>query len=132
MTFDINLSITGIQEAQDDNVRLIAALEPTGALGEGLRFVVAGSHRHAVAITHVDTGSLRAAQRMEMELARLFGEIYIDSAAVNPRSRVKPEEYGVYEHNRGGSHAFYDRTIREVGPGLLNQAEALIWQRAGL
>lgn len=132
MTFDVNLSITGIQEAQDDNVRMIAALEPSGALGESLRFVVVGMHRHAVAITHVDTGALKASHRMGIELANLFGEIYIDPASVNPRSKVKPEEYGVYEHNRGGSHAFYDRTRREVGPALLTQAEAMIWQRAGL
>jgi hypothetical protein len=51
---------------------------------------------------------------MEIKEREATGRIYIDPTAVNPRGQ-RPEEYGVYEHARGGSHAFYERTIKERG-----------------
>ncbi len=120
--FDVNLSITGLQEAQNVNARLIAMMQPDSAAGEITRYVTAGLHRLAVAYTHVDTGALRASHRME--LTGLSGRVYIDENAVNPRSGQLTSVYGFYEHERGGEHAFYDRAVEGAG-ALIDQATEL-------
>lgn len=114
---DLNATLRGLQEAQDQNLRQIAALQPSGALGQAIREATAQLHRYAVAITHVwriKGGGLRASHRMEVLGGGLGGRIYIDPAAVNPRGQ-RPAEYGIYEHARGGEHAFYERAINERG-----------------
>ncbi len=113
MAFDVKLSITGIQEAQAANNRAIAALTPAGALGRAIKYGTTEAHRYAVAVTHVDTGALRASHRMEV--SGLRGRIFIDPWSTNPRSGTPPAEYGLYEHRRGGSHAFYQRVVDERG-----------------
>lgn len=116
------LSIEGIQEAQDDNLRAIAALRPDNALGRMVQSVTADLHRHAVSVTHVDTGSLRASHRMMIDRGGLRGTIYIDGGSRNPRSGQRPSVYGAYEHERGGTHAFYDRTVAEAGDPAVDRA----------
>lgn len=116
MTFDVKLTITGIQEAQAKNNRVIASLRPDGALGRAVQYGTTAAHRYAVGVTHVDTGSLHASHRME--ITGLRGRVYIDPSARNPRSRQRTETYGPYEHERGGEHAFYQRTINEQGPSI--------------
>lgn len=107
------LSITGLQEAQLDNLKRVAALKPEGELGREIKNVTLAAHRFAVQITHVWPvlgGGLRASHRVEVKGLR--GRIYIDPHAVNPRGG-RPSIYGYYENRRGGDHAFYDRTIEE-------------------
>jgi len=99
-------SIRGLQEAQAANNRLIAAIQPNSGLGRGLLYLTTAVHRDAVATTHVITGSLRGSHRMAQE-SPLRYRIYIDPGAVNPRSNQYPSIYGMFEHGRGGSHAFY-------------------------
>jgi hypothetical protein len=118
--FDVNLTITGIQEVQRANLQAIAALRPQGAFGRAIIYAATAAHRYAVAITHVDTGSLRASHRVEVKGTR--GRIYIDPNSVNPRSRTRPVVYGVYEHQRGGSHAFYQRVVDERGSDIADGA----------
>lgn len=120
--FDVNLTITGLQEAQNANARLIAMMEPDGAAGEATRYVTVGLERLAIAATHVDTGSLRASHRSEV--LGLFGRVFLDPNATNPRTGQLTSEYGVYEHERGGEHAFYDIAI-EGADALIDQATAL-------
>jgi hypothetical protein len=117
MSFDVDLTITGLQEAQADNARMIAELRPSGALGEAVRTATAGLHRYLVGIAHVDTGAMRAAQRMEIKnrRGRAMGRIFTDPSAVNPRSGTPPAEYVNYEEARGGEHALYTRTVQEAG-----------------
>ena len=122
--FDASMTITGIQEAQRANLEMIAALRPGGALGRAVVYATTAAHRYAVAITHGDTGSLRASHRVEV--SGLRGRIYIDPGSVNPRSGQKPVVYGPYEHARGGSHAFYQRVIDEKGQEIGNRAMAMI------
>lgn len=102
---DVDLSIRGIQEVQAANNRRIALLTADGDLGQAVREITAFTHRQAVAVTHVDTGSLRASHRMEITGVR--GRVYIDPNSINPRTGEKPAEYGEVEHARGGRHAFY-------------------------
>ncbi|MDR3572862.1 MAG: hypothetical protein P4L50_03290 [Anaerolineaceae bacterium] len=106
----MKVSIKGIQEAQRANARWIAGLRPTGAFGRAIQYATIEAERYAMSITHVLSGALRASHRMNVQA--LHGQIYIDPAAVNPHGQ-KPSDYGVYEHNRGGTHAFYERTVDE-------------------
>lgn len=113
MPYNPQLSIQGIQEVMARNNRRIATMQTGGAAEDAVRDAIIALHRYVVSIIHVDQGALRAAQRMELE--GLSGYIHIDPGASNPRGKTKPVEYGVYEHARGGEHAFYDRTVAEIG-----------------
>lgn len=106
-------TIEGLQEAQEANLHNIWALRPTSDFGRAIKTGVILAEQVAVVKTHVATGSLRASHRIK--LSGLRGMVYIDPHAVNPRTKQKPSVYGVYEHNRGGSHAFYERVEREDG-----------------
>ena len=123
--FDASLTITGIQEAQQANLRAIAALRPEGAFGRAVVYAATAAHRYAVAITHVwwyKGGGLRASHRIEVQGLR--ARIYIDPASVNPRGE-RPAVYGGEEHARGGSHAFYERVVvergREIAEGAMRE-----------
>lgn len=124
MAFNVKLSITGIQEAQAANNRAIAELRPTGALGRAIQYGTIAAHRYAIGLTHVDTGSLRASHRMEVSALR--GVVYIDPSTTNPRSHQAPATYGPYEHDRGGSHAFYQRVIDEHGAQIEREMERIV------
>jgi hypothetical protein len=127
MSFDFSLTIRGIQEAQNEMAKTIAHLElPAAARQRIILYATTGAHRYLVAITHVDTGSYRAAQRMQVEGQQ--GRLYVDPAAVNPRSGQLPVEYSVYEEERGGSHAAYQRTLEEAGPRILDEMRELVAQ----
>lgn len=135
------LSITGIQEAMEHNVRRIAAMQPEGAAGEAVRDAIIALHRYAVQVTHVGRyaqsasgkyswarppraarggGSLKSSHRMQID--GLSGTVSIDPKSVNPLTGKKPIEYGLYENARGGEHAFYDRTVDEAGPQISARA----------
>jgi hypothetical protein len=105
----MNASIKGLQEAQQAVVQMIAAVKPDNGLGRAVKYATIEAHRIAVTFTHVQTGSLRASQHMSVISNR--GMVFIDPGAVNPRTRQKPSVYGAAEEGRGGSHAFYGRTV---------------------
>ena len=131
MAYNPQLSIEGIQEVMARNNRRIAALKPEGAAGEAVRDAIIALHRYAVQITHVGkytgAGALKSSHRMEVDGTE--GQVYIDPASVSPRRtkrKYKPVEYGVYENARGGEHAFYDRTVDEIGPNVSARARQKI------
>ncbi len=95
-------------------------MKPSGAFGAAIQTATILAEQAAVAITHVDTGSLRASHRGKVNGLR--GVINIDPGSVNPRSKQKPAEYGYYEHMRGGEHAFYQRVEREDGMRIARAA----------
>ena len=122
----VRLTITGLQEAQAANNKLIAALKPGDAFGRAIRYATTAAHRYAVALTHVDTGALRASHRMAIEENFLRGKVYIDPSGRNPRSSVRTAEYGPAEHARGGEHAFYERVLSEYGDTIAEEAGRMI------
>lgn len=103
----VNLTITGLQEAQAANRERIAMVQPGSAFGLLIKQITAFTHRQAVAMTHVDTGALRASHRMEISDVR--GQVFVDPIAVNPRTGEVVADYAEIEHDRGGEHAFYTR-----------------------
>ena len=96
---------------------MIRALQPNTGLGRAVQVTAIDLQRYVVGITHVDTGTLRAAHRIEMQMSGSAAQatIYVDPTAVNPRSNRRAEEYSVAEHARGEAHAFYERTYNERG-----------------
>lgn len=123
------VTIEGIQEAQMANLRAIEAMEPNGAFGKAIKDITMSAHAYAVKITHVDSGALKASHRMKIEQQGYRGVISLDGRASGPNGN--PAEYGPYEHGRGGSHAFYERTVREAGRGITDKAVQRI-VRAGV
>lgn len=117
-------TIQGLQDAQNWNLRALAAMKPDGALGQAVKTALAEAQRYAVAITHVDTGALRASHRVE--LIGLRGTVYIDPNARNPVSGARTAIYGQAEHARGGSHAFYARVQSEYGYRIAQDAGIVI------
>ena len=55
-------------------------------------------------------------------------EIFIDPSATNRRTKQRPAEYGLFEEARGGSHAFYTRTVEERAPEAFERARAWLEQ----
>lgn len=113
------VTIEGLQKAQQQNQRRIAALRPTGAFGEAIQYATAELQRYAITQTHVDTGALKSSHMMEV--SGLRGRIFLSPGAINPKGQ-RPAVYGVYEHERGGSHAFYERTVAEYGQHVVSRA----------
>jgi hypothetical protein len=130
---DVNLSIKGIQEAQAANLKAIAAVKPTGAVGQAVKEGAALAHRYAVYFTPWEHGALRAAHAIRLEARGLRGRIYISPSAVAPRRKARPSEYGVYLHAqgrrsglRGGIRAFYEHTWDVKGDEVLHKMAAII------
>jgi hypothetical protein len=126
MSQDYSIGIAGIQQVQQETVRLMAAAKPSGKFGQAIWLVTQTLHRYAVTITHVVTGSLRAAHRERM-IHDEVGFIWIDSSAINPMNHAKPSVYGFYEEQRGGAHAFYKRTVDERSASAVNTATRSIF-----
>lgn len=124
MSFDVNLTITGIQEAQNEMIKAVARLQASGPRERAILYATTAAHRYLVSITHVDTGTYRASQWMEVEGER--GKIYVNPSTVNPRSGNRPAEYSVYEEERGSEHAAYQRTVEEAGPRILKEASEML------
>lgn len=124
-----SLDIRDIQTAMRENQAMIQKLRSGSGFRRALAFALPAAHRYAVSITHVDTGALRASHRMGY-LGATRAEIYIDPGAVGPHG--PPAHYGPYEHARGGSHAYYDRTISEAGPRIADQALNIAAKDLGL
>ena len=107
---DIKVTVQLLEDVQRRVKERTMALKPQGAFGRLVRDILDSMHKFIRSVVHVDTGSLKAAQRMEWE-GGLRGEIFTDPSVTNPKSGVRPVIYGVYENARGGSHAFFDQTV---------------------
>ena len=74
------------------------------------------SEVYAKSITHKDSGELAKAITWKYDSHRMKGSLFVDPGAVWHSSRGvirRPAVYGIYEHARGGSHAFIKRTFEE-------------------
>ena len=96
-----NLSIKGLQEAQQRNLRRIAALQPDGALGEAVQFGAAEAHRRLNYHTPFDTGALRASRRVSFDARVPRAQIFTSRNARNRKSNTPPAEYDAILHTRG-------------------------------
>ena len=121
---DIDLTITGLQEAQAANIRRISMLGRGGPLYNLLRRSTVFAHSEAVKVTHVDTGALRASHRIEVTGIR--GQVFIDQSATNPQSGARVRDYAGIEEARGGSHAFYGIARPRAEVFMLRQVKTFV------
>jgi len=126
----ISAEVAGMEAAQSAMVRAVKATETKGELGKVIRDATVELHAYARLVTDKDTGTLAASHYMRFT-GNATGEIYINPSARNPRSKTPPSEYGLYESNRGGRHAFYQRTITERGPSVMDAGINSIKQAMG-
>jgi len=127
--FKVELSITGLQEAQQKNLQDMNALKPDGALGEAIKWGMIAGHAFAVKITHVDTGAWKASHRMEYRTAggSPRGEVYIDPGARNPRHPTPVAEYATIWELREGDMAVYLRTEKEQGDKITKGMQKILY-----
>ena len=126
MSFEQKVTIEGLQEVQAANAKMIAELKPNGAMGRAVQHVTAAIHRYAISITHVDSGALRASERMTVEFGGVArGVVFVDGNNRNP-SGTLVDDYALIEEARGGSHSYFGRTVRERGPSALKEAGQII------
>lgn len=121
------------QKALQAHLQIVKALQPDSDLGAAVKGVALGAHAYAQKIVHVDTANLKNALRIDPHYGAVGGYgtgagRHWTAAAVevggwpHPRSGVPANVYGYWEHDRGGSHAFFDRTVREAGDRLVRAA----------
>lgn len=112
--------IRGMREVRQMIVQAEKGVSPRN-LREAVGQAGLEAQTYARSTSHVDTGLLRASHALL--LAGRGGspraEVYISAAS---RAAV----YGPIEHDRGGSHAFYDRVVSERGEAILSRAEEYI------
>lgn len=108
-----SIEISNIQDLQRRYLEMVYQVRPENALGRAVKRVILQSHRAAVQVTHVDTGALRASHIVDLVIRarEIVGTLYISRDTVNPKHGERPFKYGIVEHERGGSHAFYHRTF---------------------
>jgi len=72
---------------------------------------------YAADITHEETGNLADSFGWEYDSYRTRGRIFIKPNRPKYQRNYSPYNwahiYGVYEHARGGEHAFFQRTVNE-------------------
>jgi hypothetical protein len=110
---DIEIEIKGLRETQARMERLLEDLSAQGGLEAIVAKGTLRAHRYAVGITHVVTGRLKNSHFPRVQAAgnQVYGTIGTNVA------------YAMIEHNRGGTHAFYARTVREDGAGIVAMME---------
>ena len=133
------LSIKGLQEAQERNLRRIAGLQPSGVRGEAVRMGATRFHRALTYNTPWQTGALRASRRITYTDSVPRAQIFDSGNSYNPRSKTPPHEYDVYLHNRGfrpglrgGIQASYPYTMQHEGQAILQDMNDMIsaWWRS--
>ncbi len=125
-----------MEEAYKEMLRLMrafnaAAEEVQEAVGRGVMVGLSDLWHYAVDITHVDTGALRSSHRVTMDRVtsrEAVGRLHLVHVR-NPDSGKSTLLYGPIEHDRGGSHAFYERTWRERGEAAVERAAEVVGRR---
>ena len=118
---DLKIIIRGLDEAQRANVRHLNSLKMNGALGEAVRRMETEAIFASRDLTHVWTGTLRASHigdRPYQESDFVRGVVHI-APNQNPIHGIPANIYGVTEHTRGFTHAFYERVANERGQAIL-------------
>jgi hypothetical protein len=133
--YNPSLSIKGLQEAQERNLRRIAALQPSGVLGQAVRWAAGEMHRWLTYFTPWETGALRASRRITYSESGddVRAQIFDSRNSYNPRSSTPPHEYDVYLHQRGfkpglrgGIQASYEWTRLQKGSSVVRRMHGAV------
>lgn len=126
---DWRIVLKGQREAQQAMLIAYNAVEPRGGLGRAIHWAGREALQYTIRITHRITAILAASHMIEYEevgRSSVMGRVFIDPSVFNPYYNKRPAEYGIYEHARGGAHAFYARTVDERGDEIARRSIALI------
>jgi hypothetical protein len=115
--------VTGFEELQAANRKLIESMKPSGALGKAVVYGVQQFQKGTTARAHRDTGTYAASQMTNVQ--GLVGRVYTASNR-NPKSGGVASVYGPIEEARGGSHAAYATTFATDAPGVMGTAIGLV------
>ena len=112
----IDIEIKGLAETQARMERLLEEISAQGGLEAIVAKGTLRAHRYAVGITHVwhvHGGRLKNSHFPQVTATanQVYGTIGTNVA------------YAMIEHNRGGDHAFYERTVSEDGAGITAMME---------
>lgn len=91
---------------------------------------------YASDVSHYYTGQLKDSHRYRYDSHTMRGQLYVDPTMVGVdfKGRVRAHgpmvaEYAVYEHSRGGTHAFYERTMKQLeGPLMMRGVKMMTTQ----
>ncbi len=105
---ELSIEIKGMKEKLRQFQALIGDLAASGGLQGIVAKATLRALRYATRVTHVVTGRLKNSHypRVTSSTNVVYGSVSTNVA------------YAVYEHDRGGSHAFYQRTADEEGPAI--------------
>lgn len=129
----IALNITEWYKAQEAVALLNDGEYYRGLMKETIEGILEDLTNYAESITHVETGTLAGAHMWEYDSHKMQGRIFIDptrakyegpaviwNVGIMTVSRVQyAAQYGFFEHERGGEHAFYERTYKERAPEVM-------------
>lgn len=132
----LQVRMTNFYKVRDAVVRLSGKDYTRGLIKEFSEETLKKLRDYAAAITHRWTGLLSQSHMWEYDSHTMIGTLYIDPRAIRKQGQSSlawPKVYGVYEHDRGGDHAFYERTWNEAAPfiagdGVSMMIRSLAWQ----
>lgn len=124
MPVDLYLELRGLRETQDRLEKNLGAVASADGLEAIWAKATLRAHRYANMVVHVQTGRLKNSlfPRVQRRMNGIYGVIGTNVW------------YAPIEHDRGGSHSFFERTVTEDGPGIVQMVErdmADVAKRAG-
>lgn len=103
--------VSGLGFAISAVSRVYRLVDPGSGFPRLLAFIAEEFATEATSVAHRVTGALGDSQ-MSQEIGHLEWAVFPDPSVIN-RFGFKPSIYGEIEERRGGTHAFYLRTIVE-------------------
>jgi hypothetical protein len=119
----VSVVVQGYQELQAAAQKLVAAAQPSGALGKAVQLATLQSQQGVKGRAHVQTGTYQGS--VILDYADLLGHVFIAPNA-NPVSGSLASVYGPIEEARGGEHAAWATTMQQDAPGVMVQAAQII------
>lgn len=120
----VEFQVTGYEAAKSAVEKAVHVAKPGGPLDEGITYATIEAHRYAQNVVHVWSGALQSALRMQVQGQR--GLVFVDGSVVNPITGDSVASYYVKEHERGGDHAFFERTVMEAGETIMSRAVEIV------
>lgn len=110
----IEVTFAGLRRAQRRLEVIMQKYTPASLGGVVAKEMLQEAYRHVLTWIHVDTGSLKVAQRMRMPYDAQ-GEVFTSPFVTNPRSGLRPAAYVADEFGRGGTHDTYAMVVTYRG-----------------
>lgn len=114
---EIKVTIQGLQKAQRRIAKVMRDMQPASAPQAATIAMTKMAYQEVLTWIHVDTGALKAAQRMRFD-HELMGSIITSNVVMNPKTLELPANYVGVEFARGGSHDTYAMVVTYRGDNI--------------